>query len=191
MFSRFLSSYAVDKIASIDSAIDASESITPIEGARDFLVNYQGVSFGGGIYKVLPLRDVKKWNEIVLGIFSQFEGKIECFGIDWLGRVFAWNFENNKVLSLDPGFADAITIPCSFSELHDIEFVDYPDASLSTGLYYDYLNNNGKIAFDGKCIGYKISPFLGGQDTVDNLEVVDPEVYWAISTEIFNKVHNT
>lgn len=190
MFSKFLNKYAVDKTDTIDSGAEAPESINMIEGARDFLLNYQGVSFGGGVYKVLPLRDIKKWNEIVLGIFSQFEGQIECFGIDWLGRVFAWDFKRKKVLSLDPGFGEAITIPCSFSELHNIEFVDYSDESLSTDLYHEYLSNYGKKEPEDKCIGYKVSPFLGGEDTVSNLEAIDPEVYWTISTEIFNKVQN-
>ena len=190
VFSKFLSTYAVDNTVSTDSGAEVPESIKVIEGARDFLVNYQGASFGGGVYKVLPLRDVKKWNHIVLGIFSQFDGQIECFGIDWLGRVFAWDFENNKVLSLDPGFGEAITIPCSFVELHNIEFVEYSDESLSSGLYHEYVSKNGKLELGNKCIGYRVSPFLGGEDTVDNLEAIDSEVYWSISTEIFNKVQS-
>ncbi|WP_157782758.1 T6SS immunity protein Tdi1 domain-containing protein [Pseudoalteromonas maricaloris] len=190
MFSNFLNKYSIDKTITVNSGGDVPQRLVSIEGARNFLVDNQGASFGGGVYKVLPLSDIKKWNEIVLGIFSQFEGQIECFGIDWLGRVFAWDFENNKVLSLDPGFGEAITIPCSFVELHNIEFVEYSDESLSSGLYHEYVSKNGKLELGNKCIGYRVSPFLGGEDNVDNLEAIDSEVYWSISTEIFNKVQS-
>jgi hypothetical protein len=190
VFNKFLNKYAVDKTVSIDLGAEVPESIKMIEGASDFLVNYQGAIFDGGLYKVLPLRDVAKWNELVLGIFSQFKGHVECFGIDWLGRVFAWDFQHKKVLSLDPGFGEAITIPCSFAELHNIEFVEYSDESLSSGLYHEYVTKYGKIESDRKCLGYKISPFLGGEDSVDNLEAIDPEVYWSLSTEIYNKVQS-
>jgi len=190
MFSKFLNKYTVDKTLSIDSGAEAPESIKMIEGASDFLINHQGAIFNGGLYKVLPFREAKKWNELVLGIFSQFKGNIECFGIDWLGRVFAWDFQHQKILSLDPGFGEVITIPCTFAELHNIEFVEYSDESLSSGLYCEYVAKYGKIESNGKCLGYKVSPFLGGEDLVDNLQEIDPEVYWSISTEIYNKVQS-
>lgn len=190
MFNNFLNTYSVDNSVKVRAGLEAPAKFKMIEGATDFLATFQGASFGGGVYKVLQFDDIKKWNEIVLGIFSQFAGQIECFGIDWLGRVFAWDFKNHKVLSLDPGFGEAITISCSFAELHNIEFVEYSDESLSTALFHEYVRKNGNLESNNKCLGYKVSPFLGGEDTVDNLEAIDSEVYWSISTEIFNKVQN-
>jgi hypothetical protein len=82
---------------------------------------------------------MEKWNGLVLDILSQFEERIECFATDWMRRVFAWDFERQEVVLLDPGFGEALKIPCNFIELHNHGFVDFADESLSTGLYEQYL----------------------------------------------------
>jgi Domain of unknown function (DUF1851) len=35
-----------------------------------------------------------------------------------------------------------------------------------------------------QCAGYKVPLFLGGKDSVDNLEIVDLEVYWSLSGQL-------
>ena len=43
--------------------------------------------------------------------------------------------------------------------------------------------SNVKLKY-GRCAGYKIPLFLGGEDIVSNLEDNDMEVYWEIMTQI-------
>ncbi len=40
-----------------------------------------------------------------------------------------------------------------------------------------------------KCAGYKIPLFIGGNDTVDNLELSDIYVYWEICSQLKNKIN--
>ena len=44
------------------------------------------------------------------------------------------------------------------------------------------------IQFD-KSIGHIIYLHLGGQDDVDNLEIVDTEVLWELQIEIANRIN--
>ena len=189
MFNSFL-----DKYGSFEPKLNRSsqlpERFSTVIGAKELLEKYEGQSFGNGIYRLFQSTEIENWNEIVLGIFSQFKGCIDCFAIDWLGRVFAWDYSKNKVLSLDPGFGEAMIIPCSFVELHNVEFVEYSDESLSSNFYEECIVKYDERAGKEKCFGYKVSPFLGGEDSVENLELVDPEVYWSISTDIYNSVKN-
>lgn len=158
------------------------------EEVKSFFQVYAGCTFGEGIYRVLRGDEIEAWNAMVLGIFSQFKGVIECFATDWMGRIFAWDFDRNKVILLDPGFGEALKIPCNFIELHNQEFVDYPNESLSKNLYDEYLQRFKSIVSRDQCVGYKISPFLGGKDNLDNMEVTDLEVYWSICSDIYNDV---
>ena len=41
-----------------------------------------------------------------------------------------------------------------------------------------------------ECLGYKIPLFLNGKDVVANHEKLDLEVYWHLSTQIYNKIKN-
>ena len=185
-FKRFINSFPVDE--GEVSPFDGAGRLLQIEGLKPFFQNYAGCTFGGGIYRVLRGGEVEAWNEMVLGIFSQFKGTIECFATDWMGRVFAWDFNRNKIILLDPGFGEALKIPCNFIELHNQEFVDYPDDSLSQNLYAEYLERFKSTVSQDQCVGYKISPFLGGEDNLDNMEITDIKVYWSISSDIYNEV---
>ena len=42
--------------------------------------------------------------------------------------------------------------------------------------------SNVEIEF-GRCAGYKVPLFLGGDDIVENLEDSDMEVYWEVLTQ--------
>jgi hypothetical protein len=63
---------------------------------------------------------------------------------------------------------------------HDEELVEYRDAALASGFFDTWALDHGSalpLAGD-HCVGYRVPLFLGGRDTVDNLEVIDLDVYW-------------
>jgi hypothetical protein len=39
-----------------------------------------------------------------------------------------------------------------------------------------------------ECIGYRVPLFLGGSDTVENLEKVDLDVYWHLHGQLIQKI---
>lgn len=80
--------------------------------------------------------------------------------------------------------SDALEIPVPFSEFHDTELVDHPDAALASDFFVEWLTENpGAVEFE-QCVGYVVPLFLGGQDVIGNLELIDLDVYWTLSGQL-------
>ena len=45
------------------------------------------------------------------------------------------------------------------------------------------VENPSDLAFD-QCAGYKVPLFLGGEDSIHNLELSDIEVYWSLMAQL-------
>lgn len=68
----------------------------------------------------------------------------------------------------------------TFGAFHDEELVEYRDAALASGFFGAWAKDQGAALplAHGDCVGYQVPLFLGGHDTVDNLEIIDLDVYW-------------
>lgn len=159
----------------------------------ELFIRYGGWSFNGGIYRIIPLNNVAHWNDLVLGVFPSFTGRITCFAVDWLGRVFAVDsarLEDGRpgVLMLEPGTAEALEIPCNIETFHESELIHYREEALAESFYRRWVACGGLPPTITQCIGYKKPLFLGGSDTVDNLEVSDLDVYWTIVAQLIQKI---
>ncbi len=157
-----------------------------IKSPMDFMSKFSGFVFGEGLYRVINKEKVVFWNEMVGEYFDGYSNKINCFGIDWLGRVFA---VDNRVeskgrctLMFDPSTAEVLKIPADFDEFHNNEIVNYSNESLDSELFYAWLSDNKPLQFS-ECVSHKIPLFLGGQDNFDNMDVIDVEVNWEILKE--------
>jgi hypothetical protein len=192
MFRSFLSKFSPEgpaiKAGDIDGYID------DIEGGREFFVEYSGVAFNSGLYRIHTVDSAKKWNSIVGEAYPKFKNRIMCFSYDWLGRQFALDRERRNeegeplVLMMELGTGEALEIPATFLSFHNEELVDYTDAALAENFYYKWLNSAGRNLSPNECVGYKIPLFLGGEDIISNLEIIDIEVYWGICGQLLNKV---
>lgn len=93
---------------------------------------------------------------------------------------------------LEPGTGQALEIPASFVGFHDGELVDYADSALAENFFDNWAASNpGSLPLGrDKCVGYKVPLFLGGPDTMDNLELSDIEVYWSISGQLIRATEN-
>jgi Domain of unknown function (DUF1851) len=118
-------------------------------------------------------------------------GRIVCFGEDWLGGQFALDRarvdgSDNLVLMLEPGTGEMLEIPATVRLFHDTELVDSADAALGASFYAEWRAGTGddRPIDDGTCVGYRVPLFLGGADTVSNLERTDLEVYWHLVGEL-------
>ena len=138
-----------------------------------------------GAYRRLSGDDVAPIADDVVAAFPEFGGRIKIFGADWLGRVFATDSaRNGEVLLLEPGTAEALEIPVDLTEFEASELVDNPDAALAWGFYQSWRDAGGAAPGPSQCIGYRKPLFLGGADTLDNLELSDLEVYWSVTAQI-------
>ena len=134
MLERFLSSFRQD------DAGDGNLCHVTIRSVEEIVPSLGGQSFNGGLYRIHTPNQATKWNGIVASVFSQFSGRIECFGYDWLGRQFALDkarVEGGRpqVLLFQVSIGEAFEIPHDFVGFHDHDLVDLSEAALEISLY--------------------------------------------------------
>jgi len=159
----------------------------------ELFTHFGGKSFNKSLYRVVSPKDVSFWNNIVTVAFPNFADRITCFAVDWLGRIFALDSSrlvgnSPGVIMLEPGTAEALEIPCNIESFHETELIQYQEEALAVSFFHQWLSSGGSSPNLKQCIGYKTPLFMGGSDTVDNLEVVDLDVYWTISAKLIEKI---
>jgi len=163
--------------------------------ASEYLAKYAGKSLCNGLYRVMEPADVERWGRKLGKTFPSFAGAITAFAVDWLGRVFALDSRrevNGKpgVTIFEPGTGHALEVPCDIESFHNEELVEFRDAALAETFFNDWARAGGLAPAYSQCVGYKQPLFLGGGDTVENLELIDIDVYWMISAQLILKLRN-
>jgi len=189
MFDRFLSSFARQQPREA-SRPWAPKGLTVV-GFRDLMARAAGCSFEKGLYRLHTARSGAGAEALVADAFPEFAGRAHCFGFDWLGRQFALDDHRRQgdeplVLMLEPGTGEALEIPATFVTFHDEELVEFCNEALARQFFEDWAAANSRflpLIFD-QCAGYRVPLFLGGSDTVDNLEVIDLDVYWTMCGQL-------
>ncbi|UCI24573.1 T6SS immunity protein Tdi1 domain-containing protein [Mesorhizobium sp. B2-8-5] len=166
---------------------------TKIHGLNELFANFGGASFKHGLYRIIRAQDVARWNARVILGFPEFAGRITCFGYDWQGSAFAVDtgrLEEGEpgVLMFEPGTGEALQIPSNLQTFHDVELMEDDDAALASNGYAMWRESGGAEPTYSQCIGHKKPLFLGGEDTIENLELSDLDVYWHIMGQIIAKV---
>jgi hypothetical protein len=151
-----------------------------------------GQSFNEGLYRIHSERSAQDANALVLAAFPEFAKRFSCFGYDWLGRQFAIDAgrgdrQNPLVMMLEPGTGQALEIPFTFSEFHD-SLVDLKEEALAESFFAKWRMSGGEPPAIDQCVGYIVPLFLGGQDTVENLELTDLDVYWTLVGQLRRQV---
>lgn len=77
--------------------------------------------------------------------------------------------------------------PCSAESFHEVELIDYREAALAESFFHSWLNAGGSPPLRTQCVGYRQPLFLGGTDTVPNLELTDLNVYWDIAVQLLRQ----
>jgi hypothetical protein len=154
--------------------------------------SFAGVSFNGGIYRVLCSEEANQWDSLVSVAFPSFRGRISCFALDWLGRLFALDsarLSSGKpsIIMFEPGSGEALEIPCNILQFHESELIEHQEEALAKSFYEAWRKRGGLAPAIYQCVGYKIPLFLAGSDTVENLELSDLDVYWTISAQLIQQ----
>jgi hypothetical protein len=151
-----------------------------------------GQTFNHGLYRVLREDQLVAARESMEGVFPEYRGRIVPFAFDWLGRHFASDLarvENGRplVLMLEVGAGEAMEIPASALDFHNVELVEYADDALSAPFWNKWRALNPDDLGFTDCVGYKVPLFLGGADVVANLEIIDLSVYVEICGQLRSK----
>lgn len=159
---------------------------------HEIIAAFGGKTFCEGLYRVLRSDQLISTRESIEQGFPEYVGRILPFGYDWLGRYFAIDYarvENNipQVLRIESGAGEAMEIPASIENFHNVELVEYADDALSVPFWEQWRDINPGSIDHSKCVGYKVPLFLGGADILSNLEIIDVDVYIEICGQLRNK----
>ena len=192
MFSQFQTTYS--ETGRVPSSADEAllATIEPYaNGFSSLLRQFGGVSFDDAVYRIHCTQDILTWTKTVETALPKYKGKIVCFAFDWLGRHLALNKgklsdDQMTILLLEPGTGEALNIPASFANFHNIDLVQYRNDVLASNFYADWLGSGGSPPEHDQCVGYKVPLFLNGKDVVGNLETSDLDVYWSLCGQLLD-----
>ena len=138
-----------------------------------------------GLYRIIPSAGGAVECEGYLRFPGIFRADPTGFGYDWQGSAFAVDsgrLEQGEpgVLMFEPHTAEAFQIPSNIQTFHDVELIEDDGAVLVPDGYAAWRGGGGAEPSYQQCIGYKKPLFLGGEDTIENFELSDLDVYWHI-----------
>lgn len=190
MYDTFRSSFSCDYHAVHENvtALDVSDND---HGLAELMLRFGGCSFDKALYRVMTPSSIEGWNQTIECAFPDFDGRVQCFGYDWLGRIFALDSGTleegySGVVMFVPGTGQALEIPCNIVTFHDVELVEYREEALAVSFHTRWLAQGTTPSYQ-ECIGYRVPLFFGGKDVVDNLELTNLDVYWTLASQLIRK----
>lgn len=164
-------------------------TIISLNEVHEIIEQLGGKTFNDGLYRIFQAEEIQPVVNIINDSFMEFCDQLEPFGFDWLGRIFAVNknrFVDNgyQVTMLEFGAGEAMHIPCSPREFHDSELVVFGDDALAIPFFNQWRLTHLNPLRHNECVGYRVPLFLGGSDTLDNLEVSDRCIYWYLCGQL-------
>jgi hypothetical protein len=160
----------------------------PVAGVVEAL---GGVSLSGGMYRVFDAEGVRQWTSVAADGFPTYRDRATVFAADWLGRLLAADAARRDgagrelVVMLEPGTAEVLEVPCTVEAVHTSELLEAADALVAAPFYEQWRAATGDTVplTPAECVGYRVPLFLGGADTIENVERGDMEVYWSLSAQ--------
>jgi hypothetical protein len=190
MFDRFVASFQVEPPGQKAGKPWADDRLLKITGYLELARRFAGCSFENGLYRIHDAVTGPQSASLIGDAFPRFSSRACPFGYDWLGRQFAADSGRREggeplVLLLEPGTGEALEIPFTFAAFHE-ELAALQESALASSFFASWAGANPRCVplSATQCAGYKIPLFLGGQDTVENLEVIDIDVYWSLSGQL-------
>lgn len=158
---------------------------------------YGGKVFDKGLLKIHTFEYVKTWTKRMKDDYFKNELKeqnlqdIICFASNWQGCMYCVNGENNTIVYFDPA-------TCEFFKADGISINDLFDDVLVDGEYdiiaedyfkelCDYLKFDNLKYEDS--FGHKQYLHLGGEDDVENYEIVNTEVLWELQIQVSRRIN--
>lgn len=122
------------------------------------------------------------------------QGQLFVFAYDWMGRQFGFDNERKnsqgeaEIGMLVPGTGELLEIPAVFHVFIEKTLVYESEAALAERFYASWQKKNKKQLRHHECAGYHVPLFLNGEDSVENLEVSDMQVYLSLMGRMSSQV---
>ena len=128
---------------------------------------------------------------MVSGCFTKLRGEFNLIGYDWMGRCFAVDQRDGDgkelVVLLEIATLDMYYIGKDVAVFLNEVMPNQSEACLGVGRYREWLEGHAPVGCM-ECGGYRIPLFLGGEDSLENMEVSDMEVYWDMTDQLWEAV---
>ncbi|WP_329789101.1 T6SS immunity protein Tdi1 domain-containing protein [Lentzea sp. DG1S-22] len=187
MFDRFTSAYPLD--AGQPSPPADVEPLRQVPGLAELVTLAAGLSFGDGILRVFTEEEARRAQVLANRMWPEWAPRLRPVAQDWMARQYVLDLHRGAaLLLLDPGAAGVYELDGTIHELLDTAAIEDPDTFLSQHLFTAWRDLHPEPVPAGACVGFKTPLFLGGPEAVENLEVVDEEVYWSIHGQLWAKV---
>lgn len=191
LFERFAATFDGGRSEGSSGEPWLHERLVADDGYQAFSARYAGWTFNDGLYRFHDSNSGPAAATAIGDAFPAFAERAAPFAFDWLGRQFAldstrWNAGRQQVLLLEPGTGDVLEVPQTFTGFHDEELIDYREPALAESFFKRWQRSDAASLVLGfnRCAGYRVPLFLGGSDTVDNLETIDIDVYWTLCGQL-------
>lgn len=191
MFDRFFSKYNVD--ARVEgSPIQLPEALGEVRGFAEFMAQYRGCTFGGGVYRVHTAETSEAIAPHVVEEFPGYRDRITLFGFDWIGRQFGLDAKVQEdgepaILMLEADTGDALGIPANFRTFHEVEAVDYPDDVFLVNLFTQWREAapRPQLLSHDEIAGFQVPMFMGGDVVLENLDATSMQVHWSLTAQLW------
>lgn len=156
----------------------------------DLIIEKEGKPLLDGLFWFFLQSEKVEWTEVVQKFFD-LEMPIEVIGYDWQGNCYGIKKGDIKdVLMFEVGTREILSLSCSLLEFVEDIYSGKQRTYLAKEFFDEWNekeNQKHKKIEYGKCIGYKIPLFLGGEDKISNLEYSDLDVYWSVLTQFIER----
>ncbi len=197
MFEPFFSRFAVSPSGEPGEAAWVDDRLGSVVGYDELMAVAAGSSFDNGIYRLHSRESAATGQAAAVAAFPSLEGRGAVFAYDWLGRQFALDFarlsgDQPMVLMLEPGTGEALEVPATFVDFHDTELTEFADSALASEFFatWSAAHADEVPLAHSDCVGYLVPLFLGGEDAVENLEVVEFDDYWSVLSQILQQARD-
>jgi hypothetical protein len=146
-----------------------------------------GQVFGGGLYRVLSDQMAATLTPSVFRAYPDYMNAVDCFATDWMGNVFALRASDSQVIMFELATCEALGIGVPFEKFHTGSLVNEADAALAEHIFRAWLAQGDRAPAANECVGYKTPLFFGGADALSNLELIDLDVYWHLTSQIIEQ----
>jgi hypothetical protein len=192
-FTKFRNSYRPDPFAKRPSTYSTPKELGKLVGGRatgysEFLRFVACTSLRGGLLRFLIPDDslplsLTSWNspDGWSRSWTRYEKRLFVFDRK---RVIS---DELMVTMLEPGTGELLEVPANFVQFIEVELIQHDDAALASSFYREWRSSGGQVPKPNQCVGYGIPMFLGGADAVDNLEIIDVDVYVTITGQLFER----
>lgn len=145
----------------------------------------ENIVFDDGLYTLLSEKSSKKSLRVLRDNKIKYsDAELQIFAIDWLGRMYGLAKNDEKyVYIFDIVESKVFKAKGDTNFFHDVILVEDNKSALDYKLFKKWHKRTKYLLEENECVSLKLPPFFGGKLEISNLEVLDIDVYWSLSSQ--------